>query len=124
MSFSLTSGKRYYFKFMTTYQTAATTTGVGFCFSSPAMTASNYRVEIRQGSAGTDQMYTNSVVNSLTTVLVSASVVAANTDYVAIIEGFCQPSEGGTLQLRCRTEVNASQITIQNTGVGFLVDAG
>jgi hypothetical protein len=88
------------------------------------MTASNHRVEIRQGGAGTDQMYTNSVVNNLTTVLVSGSVVAANTDYVAKIEGFCQPSAGGTLQLRCRSEVNGSQITIQNTGIGFLVDAG
>jgi hypothetical protein len=124
MSFSLTSGRRYYFKFMVTYQTAATTTGVGFCFSAPAMTASNYKVEIRQSSAGTDQMYTNSVVNSLTTVLVSGSVVASSTDYIASVEGFCQPSADGTLQLRCRSEVNGSQITIQNTGIGFLVDAG
>jgi hypothetical protein len=124
LSFSLTSGRRYYFKFMVTYQTAATTTGVGFCFSTPAMTASNYKVEIMQAAAGTDQMYTNSVVNNLTTVLVSASVIALGTDYIASVEGFCQPSADGTLQLRCRSEVNASQITIQNTGIGFLVDAG
>jgi hypothetical protein len=124
MSFSLTSGKRYYFKFMVTYQTAATTTGVGFAFSAPAMTASNYKVEIRQAAAGTDQMYTNSVSGNLTTVLVSASVIAATTDYIASIEGFCEPSASGTLQLRTRSEVNASQITIQNTGVGFLVDCG
>jgi hypothetical protein len=124
MSFSLVSGHRYYFKFMMTFQTAATTTGVGFCFSAPAMTASNYRLEARLGAAGTDQMYTNSSVDSLTTVLVSTSVVAANTNYIASIEGFCQPSASGTLQLRCRSEVNGSQITIQNTGVGFLVDAG
>jgi hypothetical protein len=69
-------------------------------------------------------MYTNSVVNNLTTVLVSGSVVAAATDYIAKIEGFCEPSADGTLQLRCRSEVNGSQITIQNTGIGFLVDAG
>jgi hypothetical protein len=124
MSFSLTSGKRYYFKFMVTYQTAATTTGVGFAFSAPAMTASNYKVEIRQAAAGTDQMYTNSVSGNLTTVLVSGSVIAATTDYIASIEGFCEPSASGTLQLRTRSEVNASQITIQNTGVGFLVDCG
>ena len=124
LSFSLTSGRRYHFKFMVTYQTAATTTGVGFCFSTPAMTASNYKVEIMQAAAGTDQMYTNSVVNNLTTVLVSASAIALGTDYIASIEGFCQPSADGTLQLRCRSEVNASQITIQNTGIGFLVDAG
>jgi len=123
MLFTLTSGRRYYFKFMVTYQTAATTTGVGFVFTCPAMTAANYKVEIRQAAAGTDQMYTNSAA-ALTTVLVSASVIAATTDYIASIEGFCQPSADGTLQLRCRSEVNGSQITIQNTGIGFLVDAG
>jgi hypothetical protein len=123
MLFSLTSGRRYYFKFMVTYQTAATTTGAGFVFTCPAMTAANYKVEIRQAAAGTDQMYTNSAT-ALTTVLVSASVIAATTDYIASIEGFCQPSADGTLQLRCRSEVNGSQITIQNTGIGFLVDAG
>ena len=68
-------------------------------------------------------MYTNSVT-ALTTVLVSASVVAQATDYIAQIEGFCQPSAGGTLQLQVRSEVNASQVTVQNTGIGFLVDAG
>ena len=124
LSFSLTANHRYYFNFMTTFQTAATGTGCGFCFSAPAMTASNWKVEIRQAAAGTDQMYTNSAVNDLTTVLTSASVVASATNYIAQCEGFCEPSASGTLQLRCRSEVNGSQITIANTGIGFLVDAG
>ena len=123
LTFSLTADHRYYFKFMLTYQTAATTTGIGFVFTSPAMTAANWKVEIRQAAAGTDQMYTNSAT-TLTTVLVSASVIAATTDYIASIEGFCQPSAGGTLQLQCRSEVNGSQVTVQNTGIGILVDAG
>ncbi|MDO8970728.1 MAG: hypothetical protein Q7U74_08575, partial [Saprospiraceae bacterium] len=108
--FDLVSGRRYVFKFFVTFQTAATGTGIGFVFSSPAMTAVNWKVSIRQGNAGTDQTYENSAT-SLTTVLVSASVAAANTDYMAIIEGFCEPSANGSLQLRCRSEVNGSQIT-------------
>ena len=87
------------------------------------MTAANWKVSIAQGSAGTDQTYENSAT-SLTAVLVSASVPAANTDYMAIIEGFCEPSANGKLQLRCRSEVNGSQITIKNSGVGYLIDAG
>jgi len=63
------------------------------------MTAANWKVSIVQGNAGTDQTYENSAT-SLTTVLVSASVAAANTDYMAIIEGFCEPSANGSLQLR------------------------
>lgn len=123
MAFTLLAGRRYVFRYLVTYQTAATTTGVGFVFTAPAMTAANWKVEIRQAAAGTDMMYTNSAT-ALTTVLVNASVVAANTDYIATIEGFCQPSADGVLQLRTRSEVNGSQVTIQNTGVGYLVDAG
>ena len=76
-----------------------------------------------QGNADADHTFENSAT-SLTTVLVSASVAAANTDYMAIIEGFCEPSANGSLQLRCRSEVNGPQITIKNSGVGYLIDAG
>ena len=121
--FDLVSGRRYVFKFFVTFKSAATGTGVGFVFSAPAMTAANWKVSITQGNAGTDQTFENSAT-SLTTVLVSASVAAANTDYMAIIEGFCEPSANGSLQLRCRSEVNGPQITIKNSGVGYLIDAG
>lgn len=123
MAFALVAGRRYVFRFFVTFQTAATTTGIGFVFTAPAMTAANWMVAIRQGAAGTDQLYTNSAT-ALTTVLVNTGVVALGTDYIAVIEGFCQPSANGTLQLRVRSEVNASQVTVQNTGVGYLVDAG
>ena len=83
----------------------------------------NWKVSIRQGSAGTDHTFENSKT-SLTTVLVSTSVAAANTDYMAIIEDFCEPSANGSLQLRCRSEVNGSQISIKNSGVGYLIDVG
>ena len=121
--FDLVSGRRYVFKFFVTFKSAAAGTGIGFVFSSPAMTAANWKVSIMQGNAGTDQTFENSAT-SLTTVLVSASVAAANTDYMAIIEGFCEPSANGSLQLRCKSEVNGSQITIKNSGVGYLIDAG
>ena len=121
--FDLVSGRRYVFKFFVTFKSTAAGTGVGFVFSAPAMTAANWKVSITQGNAGTDQTFENSAT-SLTTVLVSASVAAANTDYMAIIEGFCEPSANGSLQLRCRSEVNGPQITIKNSGVGYLIDAG
>ena len=121
--FDLVSGRRYVFKFFITFKSAATTSGVGFVFTSPAMTAVNWKASIVQGSAGTDHAYENSAT-SLTTVLVSASVAAANTDYMAIIEGFCEPAANGSLQLRCRSEVNGSLVTIKNSGVGYLIDAG
>lgn len=121
--FSLISGRRYHFKFLVRFRTAATTTGIGFTFTAPAMTDANYQVSIQQAGAGTDQMYQNATSN-LATVLVNTAVAGANTDFMAIIQGFCTPSASGNLQLRTRSEVSGSQITVQNTGIGYLVDAG
>lgn len=123
LSFALAAGRRYYFRFLVTFRTGATTTGVGFGFSGPAMTSANWRAEIQRNAPGTDQMHQDSRL-VLTQFFSSPSVVAANTDYIAVIEGFCEPSANGTLQLGALSEVSGSQITIQNTGVGFLIDAG
>lgn len=121
LSFALVSGTRYHFKFIVQGRSAATTTGLGFCFSAPAMTFSHFKIKNQQGNAGTDQYYESSSDDDLTAVLVNASVIANNTDYIFIIEGICQPSANGTLQLRCRSEVDTSQITVKN-GIGYLVD--
>lgn len=123
LSFSLVSGHRYMFKFLVTFRSAAITTGIGFAFSAPAMTAENWLATIRAGTAGSDATYQNSST-TLTAVIVSNGLVTLNTDQIAVIEGFCEPSENGTLQLQCVSEVNGSQVTVQNTGVGYLIDAG
>lgn len=113
MSFTVYNGRTYYFKIMLVFQTVATTTGVGFTFTSPAVSLANWGVLIRQAAVGASMYYENSAV-AMTTVLVNASVVAANTDYDAVIEGVFVPSADGTVQLRCRSEVNASQVTVKN----------
>jgi hypothetical protein len=123
LAFALTSGRRYYFKFFGQYQTAATTTGIGFTFSGPAVTRTSWRARIRQAANGTDSFYEGDA-QALTTVTVSTAVVAANTDYAWEIEGVVQPSADGTLQLRVRSEVNSSQVTVQDVGIGLLVDVG
>lgn len=123
LAFALTSGRRYWFKFLVTFRTAATTTGIAFVFTGPSMTAARYKVSIRQAAAGTDSFFEDQAA-AVTTTLVSTGVEALNTDYYAEIEGFCTPSASGTLQLQARSEVNASQVTVQNEGIGLLVDAG
>jgi hypothetical protein len=123
LSFALVSGRRYWFKFVVTYQTALTTTGIGFLFTGPTMTSARVKARIRQAAAGTDSFFEDQAA-AVTTALVSTGVEVANTDYYAEIEGFCTPSANGTLQLQVRSEVNASQVTVQNQGMGMLVDAG
>lgn len=119
MAFALISGRRYLFRFFCTFSSAATTTGIGFKLTGPDMSV-NWGVRIRQGAAGVSQMYENSAT-SLSSVLVSASTAAANTKYIAIIEGFCEPNESGTLQLQVRSEVNLSEVTVYNEGMGYLI---
>lgn len=123
MAHTLVANHRYYFKFLMTFQSAATTTGIGFVFTSPAMSFANWKVKIRQAAAGTDSYYENDGT-ALTTILVATATLAANTDYLAIVEGYCEPTENGTLQLQVRSEINASQVLVKNQGIGFLVDAG
>lgn len=123
LSFSLTSGRRYYFKFMVTFQTDTTTTGAAFMFSAPAMTHANFYSMVQQAANGTAKFYAQQST-TLTTQAPSASVIATGTDYIAFVEGFCQPSAGGTLQLRVRSEINASVVTVAAYGVGLLTDLG
>lgn len=123
LAFSLTSGTMYHFRFQGNYQTAATTTGIAFTFTGPATTYCSWFVSIQQAAAGTAQYYNNSAT-ALTTTLVSASVVNANTNYVWRVEGLVQPSANGTLQLRTRSEVGGSSITVQAGSLGILTVIG
>ena len=116
------SGVRCSFRFLVTYQTAALTTGIGFSFSAPAMTAINWRVEIQEAAAASTDVFFQNQALAASTVLVSRSVVAINTSYMAIIEGFCTPSASGNLQLRVRSEVSGSNVKVMNDGVGFLLN--
>lgn len=123
LTFSISSGIMYYFKFMGTFKTAAITAGIGFTFNSPpAATYTGWRVEIQQGAAGTDQVYVNSST-SLSDVLVSTSAVSSNTSYVWIVEGFIEPSASGTLQLQARSETS-STITVNAGSLGMLSAIG
>ena len=120
---AVTAGRRYIWRALVPFQTAATTTGIGFGFTGPAMTTFLSRVSIQQGAAGVSQTYTN-VGTALATVLTSTAVVAANTTYLAEVEVICTPSANGTLQLGFRSEVAASQASVLNGAGGYLIDLG
>lgn len=119
LSFAVSSGVMYHFKFTGTFQSAATTTGIGFTFSGPATTYCGWWVDIVQAASGTDQVFQNNAT-ALTTVLVATATLATGTSYTWQVEGFLQPSAGGTLQLRVRSEVNASQVTVNAGSLGIL----
>lgn len=123
LSFDLESGRAYHFKFAGKWQTAATTTGIGFQLTGPAVTHVMWRIAVQQAASGTDSYY-NASANALATNLVNASAVAINTDYYFEVEGIILPSAAGTLQLRGRSEVASSNILISNGAIGILTDCG
>lgn len=123
LAFALKALRAYRFSFVVPFTTAATTTGIAFGFSCPAMGHANFTVKIRQGAAGTDAFFEDST-DALTTMLVSASRPATASDLWAEVNGVCYPTADGTLQLRVRSEVNASSVTVRQGGVGELIDHG
>jgi hypothetical protein len=120
LTFAVTSGTMYHLKALGTFRSAATATGLGLGFSSTvATTYCGWDVAIEQAAAGTDKYYTNTAV-SLATTLISASVVAANTNYAWELEGRFEPSADGTVTIGFRSEVAGSQITWQAGAAAIL----
>lgn len=123
MAATVTAGRRYTLRALVPFRSTATTTGIGFGFTGPAMTVFTAAATIQQGAAGTDQHYTN-VSTALATMLTSTAVVAANTTYLAVIDAVFTPSATGTLQLGFRSEVAASQVSVMDGAAGHLIDCG
>jgi len=111
----LVAGNRYYFKFKVTYQSDLATNGIGFCFSRPAVLWERFSVFIQANVA----FWAGRQI--MTAPLTSDGVLVAGQDYEATIEGFCDPTANGNLQLRVATEVAGQVVTVQNSGVGFCV---
>lgn len=107
LSFAVTAGKKYWFRFIIQYTAAATTTGSRWSVSGPTGT-------IRYGSRYTLTATTETIgasgVSSFDSPAASnaSSVVAAN---IATIEGFFEPTADGDLIARFASEVTASAIT-------------
>ncbi len=93
------------------FRTPATTTGIGLALvaGSGAITA---QLTIAQAVAGTASFFEGSSNASGVTVL-STAVLAANTDYPAIIRGSFVATAATILALRFRSEVASSLVTVQ-----------
>lgn len=110
LSFAVTSGRTYRFKFVAQYSAAATTTGSRWSINGPATTFLQYRSEysltatsrtINEGLGGAYDAPAASNTDS-------PSTSARN---MAIVEGTIIPSANGTLILRFASEVAGSAIT-------------
>mgnify|MGYP007005598875 CR=1 FL=1 len=106
LSFSVTAGETYWFRFVIPYTAAATTTGSRWAVNGPGSpTLLNYTSHYTLTA-------TSETVNSATAYDIPAAANASSltAGSVAIIEGFITPSSNGTLIARFASEVPSSAI--------------
>ena len=106
LSFAVTSGVKYKFRFYITYTSAATGTGSRFCLNGPTNTILFYNSTYSTSATST------TFNNSLTTYNVPATSSAGSgtNSNIAIIEGIITPSANGTVIARFASEITNSAI--------------
>lgn len=108
LSFSVTAGETYYFRFHIKYTSAATTTGSRWSVSGPGSPTS--LIYWSQYSLTTTSITTNTGLSAYDTPASSNATSAATASNIAIIEGFITPSANGTVVARFASEVSSSAI--------------
>jgi hypothetical protein len=107
LSFSVTSGETYWFRFMCDYTAAATTTGSRWAVNGPSATRLSYRSSY---SLTTTSDTVNSGLTAYDLPAASNATSAATGGNVAMVEGYITPSANGTVILRFASEVSSSAI--------------
>lgn len=107
LSFPVTAGNTYFFRFTIHYTAAATTTGSRWTINGPAATAMRYRSEY---SLTTTSRTINDGLSAYDNPAASNASSAATGSNIAIIEGYITPSANGNVIARFASEVAASAI--------------
>jgi len=117
MSFSVTSGRTYRFRFFVNYTSAATTTGSRWSVNGPSASmlqyVSRYSLDATSETVNNLQAYDSPAASN------ASSLTAGN---YAIVEGVITLSASGTISLRCASEVSSSAITAKAGSYGEIVD--
>lgn len=115
LSFSVTAGKKYWFRFVIPYASAATTTGSRWSINGPGSpTRLNYTS--RYCLTATTETFNYATAYDIPAASNASSLADGN---VAIIEGVIQPSSNGTVIARFASEVLNSAITAKAGAVVY-----
>jgi len=122
LSFSVSSGKVYHFKFLVRWDTTATGRGIGLTLNGPTTTFLTYDV-IYPTSTTIGVIHGRNAYDSTTATAESPAL----TNNLAIIEGLIQPSADGTLIVRFVMDstvppTGTQTITVKTNSVGFLTE--
>lgn len=108
LSFPVTAGNIYWFRFIIRYTSAATTTGSRWSVSGPGSpTFLTYKSEY---SLTSTSLTINEGLTAYDLPAASNATSAATAGNIAIIEGFIQPSANGTVIARFASEIASSAI--------------
>lgn len=108
LSFPVTAGKHYGFRFVLPYTAAATTTGARFSINGPAQDLLHYRSTWTLTATTESAQYASAYDQPA-----AAGATSLATGNVAIIEGVIHPTADGNVIARCASEVSASAITVK-----------
>jgi hypothetical protein len=121
LSFDVSSGKVYHFKFLVRWDTTNAGRGIGLTLNGPTTSFLTYDV-IYPTSTTTGVIHGRNIYNSVT----GAADSPALTNNLAIIEGLIQPSADGTLIVRFLVgptpPAGTFTITVKANSVGFLTE--
>lgn len=111
--FSVEANKAYWIEFLIAFRTAATTTGLGLSITAPA-SPTELLIEREVQSTTDTAVLLESGVSNDDTNTVSSGVASTSVSYygkvtVLLVNG----ANAGDVQLRFRSEVNTSQVTLR-----------
>lgn len=119
MAFALLPNSTYTFKFWVIFRSASSSNGIRIGLTFPSVYRFSASVEIpvtADGTGGTHQGYLTFSGDAV----IGTAVQAANTDYVAIVEGIIRVSIAGNLQLVFASENSGTTVTIREGTSGQL----
>ncbi len=111
LSFNVTSGNTYKFRFVIAYTAAATTTGSRWSVNGPASTFLYYHSNYSLTTTSTTE---NEGLSTYNVPAASNATSAATGSNIAIIEGIIKPSANGTVIARFASEVSGSAIVAKS----------
>lgn len=118
LSFSVTAGSKYYFKFIIYYTAAATATGSRWAVRCDAGLATNLSM-ISEYSLTTTTSTRNAQIQAFDTPAASNATSASLLNNMAILEGYFIPTATGTFTARFASEVANSAITAKAGSVCY-----
>ena len=119
LTFAVTNGSYYHFKFIVLFQTSDATVGPKLSLSIPAVTTFGAMVQGVFAADGAAALWTGAITSSGDEVT-ATDLPAASTSYVCTVEGTILPSADGNLTFQIAREGASGTITLKRGSVGLL----